>query len=145
MQYVLFGVLGVYTLPLFGIVLSIAVTQIFRVEALILYVVAAISSSYLGSLRDIFGSIIVPLVTAYSIPIRKDPKKLPAETLRLFVVLAALFVLSSISYGIVMASEPVVKTYGGSIFESFRDVTLTQTKEMLTYIALTIGITFKPK
>jgi len=142
MQYILCLVLIIYALPLLLIVISALSTDFFALERDIIYVASAISAINSGYFRDIFGSIIVPLVTAFSIQISRD-QKIPRATLTLFTFFVVLYVLSSIFYGVVVSKEEKLKHFGEAIFNSFRDITGANMKETLIYIAMTIGITVK--
>ncbi len=143
MQYILYWVLGIYALPLFGVVISMVWSNVFSSEKEVMYVVSAISETNLSYLRNTFGSIIVPLVTAYSVPIRSTEQNISSMTKWVFTFLIILFVISSISYGIVVSNEEKLKHFGEAIFNSYRDITNVHMKEALVYIAMTIGITVK--
>ncbi len=142
MLYILYGLLIVYILPLLGIIASIVLSDQFLTNAPFVGVMGAIAISYVSTFRDILGSMIVPLVTAYSVPI-SGRHSIPSQTKVLFTFLALVFVSSAISYGLVVKHEVRIATYG-PIFAAFRDLTLSHAKEALAYIALTIGISVKP-
>ena len=143
MQYLLYGVLGIYSLPMVGVIVSALWSGLFSSEEKIVYIVAAISGTHLELLRGAFGYIIVPIVTAYSVQIGSAGQSIPCQTKRLFVFLIALFVLSLIFYGIIVAYKAGLKHYSEDIFNSFRDITISYSKEALVYIALTFGISLK--
>ncbi len=143
MQYILYVLLFIYGLPLIGIVLSAVWSGFFSSEVQLVYIVSAINQTQLSLLRDTFGSLIIPLVTAYSIKTISSGQNVPKETKQLFTVLIVLFLVSLIFYGIVVSYENHLSKYGMSIFQSFKDLTLTYTKETLTYIGLTLGISLK--
>ncbi len=145
MQYILYLVLFTYALPLIGVIISAVLSNFFQVNDKSIYVASAISAINASSLRDIFGSIIVPLVTTYSIHIGPpgEETKIPLATKSLFTVFIILFISSSIFYGIVVSNADSLKNYSEDIFNTFRNITAAHMKEALIYVAMTLGITVK--
>jgi len=151
MQYFLYGVFFIYSLPLIGIIISFFYSGCFSKEVDIIYIVGAISGRYLKSLWHIFGLLLVPFVTALSIKIEKPGlkvgsplhRKIPTGTIVLFIILSGLFVLSCIFYGIISSHEKDLQRFSQAIFDSYMDITTLYFKETLMYIAMTLGVSLK--
>lgn len=145
MQYILFWVILTYSLPLLGIAFSAYVSDSFSLENKYVYISSAISAINTSRLRDIFGSMLVPIVTAFSIKIsaEEQDQKVPLTTKCLFTAFIAIFITSSILYGIVTSSADSLENYGKDVYDSFKEITSANMKESLIYVAMTIGISIK--
>ena len=107
-------------------------------------IVGIISKTHFTTLRDIFSSIIVPLVTAFSVPSLTPQKIIPKETKILFSVFILLFIISILAHGYILFSEEqIVKEYKDGTFTNYSNITLYYCKEILTYIALTLGLSLR--
>src|SRR5713226_2142132 len=111
MQYILYGVLGIYSLPLIGVAAAALFSGFFSHEIEFVYLVGAISNSYINLLRDSFGTMVVPLVTAFSIEVRSSGQIVPKRTKILFTYLVLMFLLSISFFGIVSIYEERLTKY----------------------------------
>lgn len=145
MQYILFWVILTYSLPLLGIAFSAYITDSFALDNKYVYISAAISAINTSHLRDIFGSMLVPIVTIFSVKISstEQDQRVPLTTKCLFTAFIAIFLSSSILYGIVTSNESSLKNYGSNVYDSFKEITAANMKEALIYVAMTIGISIK--
>lgn len=146
MRLITYMLLGVYALPIFIISYAIWSTGGFSSRDGTVYVAQAISGSFFSLLRDTFGSIIVPLVTAYSITKSDGSSEIPKPTQHLLIVLILFFILVTGLYGFVKYYDTALAHFndGKSDYgKLFQDVILTYAKETLAYIALTLGISIK--
>lgn len=145
MLYLTYLVLGLYSLPLITIVAAAIASQLFASESQLIYIAGKISMTFLKNLWEYFGVIIVPMITAFSIPIRVADQNIPRKTLWLISVLAFLFLLSIALYGIISSVkyQTRIENFGKETWGAFSDVTVSYIKGFLTYFALTLGISFK--
>jgi len=143
MIWIVWIVLALYALPLFGILFSLFVSDGFRVESSVVYVVGTIADEFLRELRVTFGTIVVPLLTAFAVKTVGADEKVPPRTMAIFLSLAALLVLSVIAFGLVTYSREPIIQHDKKVYDAFQSLTVAYSKEFLTYIALTIGISLK--
>jgi len=145
MLYLTYLALGLYSIPLITIVAAAITSQLFASESQLVYIAGKIALTFLKNLWESFGVLIVPMVTAFSIPIREADKNIPRKTLWLISVLAFLFLLSIGLYGIISSEkyQGRVEHFGKETLGAFSDVTVSYIKGFLSYFALTLGISFK--
>lgn len=146
MLYLTYLSLGLYSLPLIAIVAAAITSQLFASESQLIYIAGKISITFLKNLWESFGVLIVPMITAFSIPIQKAGDNIiPRKTLWLISVLAFLFLLSISMYGIISSEkyQGRIKLFGKETSDAFSDVTVSYIKGFLSYFALTLGISFK--
>jgi len=152
MLYITYSLLGIYVLPLLFILFSLYSTDFYSLQNNTVYVADAVSGNFFSLFRDTFGSIIVPLVTAYSLPDRQPNSPVPKQTLALFFTLAGFFLLVVILYGVIKYYEIPLQKFNvaddaGKIIKDvpkvFFDTILAYAKETLAYIALILGISLK--
>lgn len=136
-------ILALYTLPLLGILFSLVVSEGFARESPAVYVVGSITEEFLQTLRDTFGSLMVPLLTAFAVKSVGADERVPRRTMAIFLALAALFVVSVVSVGLVKFYQEGITRHDPKVYEAFQSVTRAYAKEFLTYIALTIGISLR--
>ncbi len=152
MLYITYTLLLVYALPLFFILISIYATDFFTLQNNTIYVADAITGGFFNLFRDTFGSIIVPLVTAYSLPERKPNTPISKEVYGLFFTLIGLFLLAVILYAVIRYHEDGLKHFSvddgsGKLIKDipkiFYDTVTAYGKETLAYVALVLGISLK--
>ncbi len=153
MTVIVYSLLFIYSLPLFSICFSIYVTDFFIVRGDdVVYMADAISSTFFSLFRDSFGSIIIPLVTAYSIPIRQPNQPIPRQTLYLFFTLMVIFLLAMILYAVVSYHHIALDKYyqeaadgklPKDVFKAFVNTITAYGKESLAYVALLLGLSLK--
>ena len=147
MRGITYLLLIVYAIPIFVIAFAGFATDGFSIKGATPLVAHAISGSFFSLFRDTFGSIIVPLVTAYSIDKRQVGEEISRHTIGLLVGLIGFFVLVTLLYGYVKFHEEDIATFNTEkipdIATLFQDVILTYAKESLAYIALALGISLK--
>ena len=147
-----YSLLAVYAIPLFFISFALYATELFTLRNNTVYVADAISGSYFSLFRDTFGSIVVPLMTAYTLPTRAPDKPVPRETFELFFSLVAVFIIATILYGVVVYHESALTRFNiedadGKIIKDLPKIfyasITSYAKESLAYIALILGISLK--
>src|SRR5262249_47845973 len=116
-------VLTLYALPLFGILLSLVVSNGFGVESSAVYVVGIIADEFVRDLRATFGSMVVPLLTAFAVKTIGADEKVPARTMAIFASLAALFVLSAMAFALVSYNKDQIIHHDKAVYDAFRSVT----------------------
>src|ERR1051326_4552471 len=99
--WVFYLILGLYCLPLLGLLLAAAVSHGFETKSATVMLVNIVSQEFLRGTRETFGSIVVPLLTAFAVKSLGADDRLPRRTAGIFLVLAALFVISAGAYGFV--------------------------------------------
>src|SRR5712692_6297432 len=102
MGYILFSLLTFYFLPLVGIVASLWSSDLLQKNVQIVRITAALSASYLAAFRDIFGSLVIPLVTAFSLPAGTLPRSVPRLTIAIFTFFLVVFSVAVVSLAIVL-------------------------------------------
>ena len=137
-------VLLLYSLPLivtFATLLGVDVKQ----KSSAVYVVGTITKEFTGSLREMFGSIVVPLLTAFAIKSIDANGAVPGRTLLIFLGISGLFVISVLTSGLLALKDYMdnIQQHGSDIYRTLVDAAHAYSKELLTYIALTIGISLK--
>jgi hypothetical protein len=150
-QAIVYSLFVVYSLPLVFILLSVFMTDFFTEQNNTVYVADAVSGTFFRLFRDTFGAIIVPLVTAYSLPERKAGQPIPNETLRLFFTLLGMFVLTVVLYALIRYHQDALALYNEvnekeitkNVPELFFNTITSYGKELLAYIALVLGISLK--
>lgn len=138
-------------MPLLFIAISLVSTDFFATRTPLVDMVATFSSTFLSQFRDTFGTLLVPMVTAYSVPIRAQGEPVPRQTLILFFVLIAIFVLTVALYaGVTYNLDKLAKFNEWKDDKLIKDVSGTYLntitsygKESLAYIALLLGLTLK--
>jgi hypothetical protein len=152
MLFITYSLLVVYVLPIFLICLSAFTSNFFTLESNYVYIANAISGAYFTFFRDSFASIVIPLVTAYSIPQRDPEKGIPKATIGIFSVLLGMFVITTLLYALIKYREVYLAMYNEApregissidIPQVFINTMLSYAKEILAYIALLLGITLK--
>lgn len=143
MLWIAFTALFLYAVPLVGILLAAISSRGFTLETTTVYAAGFIAQDFMQTTRETFGSIIVPLLTAFALKNAGADEKVPGRTFAIFAVLAILFVVSSVSYGLVMSAREEIAQTDEKIASAFADVTRSYIKESLTYLALTLGISLK--
>ncbi len=144
MTFLLPLVLGIYALPLLAVALA-AFFGLGGPEHSSVYAVGDISQFYQSNLAVIVGNLITPAVAAFSITTRTPQSAIPTSTKLLFLVLAALYVISLLAHAQLKAHDGALQQYGPAIAEAFYSLTTTDAVQVLTFIALTAGITLKGK
>jgi hypothetical protein len=142
--WIVWVVLLLYALPLisaFGALLATDVKQ----ESNAVYVVGTITKEFTGSLRETFGTIVVPLLTAFAIKSIDANGTVPIRTLVIFLGISGLFVISVITSGVLALKDyrDNISAHGPEIYQTLVAATQAYSKELLTYIALAIGISLK--
>ena len=140
MQIILYIVIAIYSLPLIGVVFSFFHSDAFSLQSQIIYIVESMATTHLSLIRDTLGTIFVPLLAAFSIKIRSSEEKVPYTTICLIVVLAVFIVVSAISFGVIKAYEKRLIQFGQTVFNSYRDISLSYVREYLIYFAMTLGV-----
>src|SRR5437773_7576813 len=82
--WIVWVVLALYALPLlatFAALLGVDVKE----ESKAVYVVGTVTKEFAGSLRETFGTIVVPLLTAFAIKSIDANGAVPARTLAIFL------------------------------------------------------------
>lgn len=152
MLRITYTLIFVYALPLFFILFSIYSTEFFSVRNNTIYVADAITGGFFNLFRDTFGSIIVPLVTAYTLPERKPDTPISKEVFGLFFVFIGLFLLAVLLYAVIRYSEDSLSHFNvddenGKVIKDipkiFYDTITAYGKETLAYVALVLGISLK--
>ena len=145
MQYILYSIIFIYSIPLLAIFFSILNSSFFTLHKSSVLIIAFIAKTHFVYLRDVFSSILVPLVTAYSLSKITSDKIIPKQTKILFTVLIIIFIISIFSHGSILYSEPEFnnRIYDHVTFDNYSNITLYYSKEVLAYIALTLGISLK--
>lgn len=152
MQAIVYSLLFVYSLPLLFILLSVFTTDFFSARDDTVHIAHAMSGSFFSLFRDTFGSIIVPLITAYSIPTRQPDQPIPRQTLRLFFALIGIFLLTVLLYATITYYQDALAKFNEldaegkltkDIPKTFLDTINTYGKETLAYVALLLGLSFK--
>ena len=143
MVWIVWIILALYSLPLLGIPFSVIATNGFRDESVFVHIFGSIAVEFLQNLRDIFGSMIVPLLMAFAVRNIGANDQVPRRTMAIFATLAALFFVSVVSVGLVKTYEDGIKHHDPKVYEAFGSVTRSYSKELLTYIALTLGISLR--
>ncbi|MBK1888674.1 hypothetical protein Undi14_01410 [Undibacterium sp. 14-3-2] len=146
MRLITYMLLLVYALPIFLISYAAYSTEWFSSREGTVYVAHAISGPFFSLFRDTFGSIIVPLITAYSITKRENEMEIPKATIWFLMALIIFFVIVTGLYGIVKYNEEGLANFNvgtSDIPKLFQDVILMYAKETLAYIALVLGISLK--
>lgn len=143
MLYITYLALSLYSLPLLALGLAAAMSGLFATESLLVKVAGVISATFLKQIWETFGTLVVPLITAFSVPIREVNRPVPGKTLVLISILAAGFLVSVSMLGIVSSYENQIKHFGKDLPQSFTDVTQSYIKGYLTYFGLTLGISLK--
>jgi hypothetical protein len=151
MLNITYSLLLVYALPVFFIYMAAIKSDFFTVQDWTIYAANAITGASFNFFRDSFGTIVLPLLTAYSAPRREAGAKLPNETFYLFFSLIVFFVLVTILYAIVTCHVEDLGRF--SIVKDnkiildvpnvFQTTILAYGKETLAYIALVLGISIK--
>jgi hypothetical protein len=152
MQAIVYSLLFVYSIPLLFIFLALYTTDFFAARDNTVYMADAISGSFFSLFRDTFGSIIVPMITAYSIPTRQPDQPISSQTLRLFFTLIGIFLLTVILYAVITYHQDALARFNevGDDGKLIKDIpkafftTITAYgKESLAYVALLLGLSFK--
>ncbi len=102
--------------------------------------------------RDAYGSVIIPLITGYSIQVSPESRDIPKNIQKFILFLLFLLLLSTLSNGIVHANIDRLKKDEISsqnqkitLYNILERTTSNYVKDNLSYIALTIGISLKSK
>lgn len=152
MQAIVYSLLFIYSIPLLFILLSLYTTDFFTARNNTVYMADAISGTFFSLFRDTFGSIIVPMITAYSIPTRQPNQPIPSETLRLFFTLTGIFLLTVVLYAFITYHQDALARFNDfdkdgklvkDIPAAFFNTINTYGKESLAYLALLLGLSFK--
>ena len=137
-------VLGLYSLPLLGIVLSFIMSAGFTENSVTVSIASTIAIEFLQTLRDGFGTLLVPILTALVVHPTGADGRLPARTVTIFIGLAVLFLISVAAVGVASPdSVSYLKHYGDNVPDAFTKTARSYAKELLTYMALTLGISLK--
>jgi hypothetical protein len=142
MIWLVWVVLLLYSLPLLGIIFTWFASSGWTVKLEAVPIVGSISAEFVKNLRDAFGTIVVPLLTAFAIGKIGPDLRVPLRAFALFIGLAALFAGSLVMYAVVTSSKSL-QDYGKEIVASYTAITQAYPKEFLTYIAVIIGISLK--
>jgi hypothetical protein len=142
--WIVWVVLVLYALPLLGTFVTL-VSADPGLETGAIYIVGTITKQFAGTLRDTFGVIVVPLLTAFAIKSIAAEGTVPGRTLLIFLGVSGLFVLSILTSGMLGMHHYRlgIKRHNPEIYDTLVNATQTYSKELLTYIALTIGISLK--
>lgn len=143
MIWIAWIVLALYALPLFGIFASVVVSSGYTKESIVVYIVGSMAIEFLQNLRDAFGSLIVPLLTAFAVRPVGTGDRVPAQTMGIFAALAILFLASVTSVGLVQAYHEGIAHHDPKVLDAFQSITRSYAKEFLSFIALTLGVSLK--
>lgn len=146
MTLVLVVLFAVYAIPLGSLLVASLATfdhGPFYNDSAFVYFASRLSDSFIANARELTGVVLIPLVTAYSIELRRPGQRLPITTKRIFVFLAFLLVVSLLLYGGVRAFEPRLRVFSAEVFENLEALTASYVREALAYIALIFGFTLK--
>jgi len=143
MQPILYSLFLCYLLPLIAMLVSVVTSQLFQTDASLITTTAAISTTFLDSIRTGIGTLLIPLITAYSVQIRHRNENIPVQTKWLIRFLILVFILSFTLHGVIVAHQERLVEYSPQAFDVFKSTSLLYTKELLSYISVVIGISAK--
>ena len=143
-MWVAYIVMGLYCLPLFGIMLCLVASHGFATPSWTVVLVDIVSREFLRGARDTFGSMIVPLLMAFAVKSLGPDDRVPGRTFALFLVLSVLFVLGVITSGLVEMKKDLLPQFSEEVTaDNLPSVARAYPKEILIYIAMTLGISVK--
>lgn len=87
----------------------------FSSEVQLVYFSERICELYTAILAGFLGNFLAPLVTAMSVEVKSPGEKLPADTLRILIVLVFLLLTSWGLYSLVASREAAIKNYGEEV------------------------------
>ena len=148
MLLITYTLLVLYTLPLFILLFTDFVSTGFIMPSSWIEFSIALCGIYLASARDTLGTVVVPLVTAYSATSLQREDTIGRDTKCIFFVLVAIFILSILVYCSVKTRLDILLAQltetDQSILSTSKEKLITMTesyvKETLAYIALVLGI-----
>jgi hypothetical protein len=149
MNAIVFTLLGLYSLPLFVLLVTFIVTAGFSEASVWSEFAISLSGIYLSPLRDTLGTFAVPFITAYAVTtVQKDTSVAP-DTLRLFYTLVLLLVVAITTYCVTDMRVSVLLSQlmegDADKLEKFKErllgISSAYVKELLVYISLLLGIT----
>ncbi len=153
MLLITYTLLGLYSLPLFIILVTFSVSNGFATSSIWSEFSIALSGIYLSPTRDSLGTFVVPFVTAYAITTIQKRARIERQTIILFFVLVTIFIASVLVYcAINMRIEKLIvnldETNQSIIIKSKEKLLLmseSYVKETLAYISLLLGISQSSK
>ena len=135
----IFGiVITLYALPLVGMLFAVSPGCPLQ-ESGTVYFMSTVTG-FVRNLREAFGLFIVPLLTAFAIEPRRG-RQIPPQSIAIIVVLAALAVAAMVAVGLIDNCKEALAHH--SAFEPFKSLAETYTRELLTFISLSLGVSFK--
>lgn len=140
MQQILYLLLFCYLLPLIGMIASAATSRLFQTDSSVVTMTAAISGTFLESVRTGLGTLLIPLIAAYAVELRVPSADIPLEKRRLIVFLVATFVLSFGLTGLVLSQQDRLTGYSQQVYDAFKTTSLFYTRELMGYISIAIVI-----
>ena len=140
MQQILYLLLGCYLLPLAGMIASAITSKLFQTDSSLVMMVAAISDTFLGSIRTGLATILIPMITAYAVELRRPEDDVPLEKLRVIRLLFAAFVLSFALNGVILSQQDRLIAYSAQVAEAFKNTSVFYTHELLSYISIAIVV-----
>jgi hypothetical protein len=133
-------ILAIYCLPILEILYACIASSAFVHYAGSVSFTHALSGGYLSFVRDSFGIVVVPLLTAYAAAKPSGDFLQSRERLLLLYILLGFFVIAILLYAIVEVHADAIKNYGDAYYDRFSKTTSTYAKELLTYVALVLGV-----
>lgn len=138
-----------YALPLFIIGITAIASSGFTEASGLVEFSVALSGVYLGPTRDTLGTFVVPFITAYAATSLHKGIGIERETMGIFIVLVALFVLAALVFCEVQMHADILvgqlNTINQEVLkgvdEKLKNMSEAYIKEILGYISLLLGIT----
>jgi hypothetical protein len=140
MQQILYLLLFCYLLPLIGMLASAVTSKLFQTDSALVTMTASVSGTFLESVRTGLATLLIPLITAYTVELRHPEDEIPPERKRLIRFLFAVFILSFGLNGVILSQGDRLVGYSAQVFDAFKNMSLFYTRELLGYISIAIVV-----
>jgi hypothetical protein len=141
MQLILYMTFVCYLLPLAGMIASAITSNMFQTDASLVTMTAAMSATFLESVRTGLGTLLIPLVTAYAVELRHPGDDIPREKKMFIVFLFTVFILSFGLNGIVLSNQVRLIEFSPQVLEAFKSTSILYTRELLGFISIAVVVT----
>lgn len=141
MLLVLFSTLALYSVPVILVLVGAFWGEIGNEPGQLFRVAVALSTDFVGFIRDVFAAFVIPLFAIFSVPLR-ETDDIPKSTMTLFFVLVGFLAATGGAYAWTVAQEATIR--GSEVNpEILQRALKTYGREYFIYIALTFGVSVK--
>lgn len=133
-------IVTIYAVPLFCFLVAVIHSRNFRRESSVVRLLGGLTA-HASRTRDAMGTIVVPIITPFSITIDREAQF--DYTSFLFIsIFVILFLISAIGNALCISSSRRLQSYGRTFADPIAKMLENYTRENLIFVAVLVGISY---